>query len=586
MAFRRGLTCNEISVLLEDIPSDYEQLTDEESDDDFSSKDTIALDTDTIIELRDDTTVIIVGDTVEQATSDQDFQATSARYESENVPEELGEDASQGEKRKWRKKDEKIANIEFVPSAQHVHDISTPLDAFFLFFDSKLFDMIHYESNLLSVQKGKPASISTDELKVFLGINMVMGYNSRPSLADHWSSQKDLENLVIKAAMSRNRFQTLLSNIHLNDNSKINASNRDKLYKVRPLLDHLNCKFQQNRQPGEFLCIDESMILFKGRSSLKQYNPMKPIKRGYKLWCLSDDQGYVFKTKVYTGKDKSPSNNEHDKTIGLGGKVVMLMLNDLQKSNHKITFDNFFSSIPLMELLQTKRLLACATIRSNRKGFPPLVKDKEMKRGDCDYRATPGGITVYKWMDSKPVHFISNYHGMTPSTVQRKMNDGTKVTVTCPSVVSDYNRHMGGVDKHDMLRKLYGANRKSKKWWHRIFFGLVDMTIINAFVLYKEHCEAEISLFEFYREIALGLLTYAHRSGPGPSKRRRGLYSTPASVRLSNVIHLPDFTKNKNRCEVCSVNGIQARPLSKCSHCGVHLCCNATKNCFKVYHTE
>ncbi len=30
------------------------------------------------------------------------------------------------------------------------------------------------------------------------------------------------------------------------------------------------------------------MIKFQGRSSLKQYMPMKPIKRGTKVWVLGD----------------------------------------------------------------------------------------------------------------------------------------------------------------------------------------------------------------------------------------------------------------------------------------------------------
>ena len=43
------------------------------------------------------------------------------------------------------------------------------------------------------------------------------------------------------------------------------------------------------------LSIDEAMVIFKARSSLKQYKPLKPIKRGYKVWCLylKMDQGYT-----------------------------------------------------------------------------------------------------------------------------------------------------------------------------------------------------------------------------------------------------------------------------------------------------
>ena len=49
--------------------------------------------------------------------------------------------------------------------------------------------------------------------------------------------------------------------------------------------------------------IDEAMIHFKDRSTLKQYMPMKPIKRGLKVWTLADGTtGYITQFEVYTGK--------------------------------------------------------------------------------------------------------------------------------------------------------------------------------------------------------------------------------------------------------------------------------------------
>ena len=40
--------------------------------------------------------------------------------------------------------------------------------------------------------------------------------------------------------------------------------------------------------------IDEAMIAFKGRSSMKQYMPMKPTKRRFKVWVRADSEnGYV-----------------------------------------------------------------------------------------------------------------------------------------------------------------------------------------------------------------------------------------------------------------------------------------------------
>ena len=451
MSSKQGLSEKAIlDIILQDVPSDYEEETDEEDEDEPLVRDPIGDCQMDSIALEEGAAVIIIGEDIHHEETPPTPECSANNRDINSLSQHDG-------KRKWKKKAEAAVNTEFSSDAMTAFDIESPMDAFKLFFDDTLMDRLHFETNLKSVQKGKPAEISKDEIKVFLGINMMMGYNHRPRLYQYWETHKDLEMDLMKSSMSRNRFQSILSNLHVNDNSKMDSQNRDKLYKIRPLLDHLNEKFIQSRQLSENLSIDESMILFKGRSTLKQYNPMKPIKRGYKLWCLADDSGYIYKLDVYTGKNTS-STDGASKKMGLGASVVLSLLTDIKKKNHKVYFDNFFSSIPLMETLQCKGILACGTIRSNRKDFPTLAADKDLKRGDFDYRSTPGGITVYKWADSKPVYLISNYHGITPSTVQRKTKDGTKVTVTCPTIVSDYNKHMGGVDKHDMLRKSYGTD--------------------------------------------------------------------------------------------------------------------------------
>ena len=51
------------------------------------------------------------------------------------------------------------------------------------------------------------------------------------------------------------------------------------------------------------MSVDEAMILFKGRSTLKQYMSLKPVKRGINVWAMSDAlNGYVSEFEVYTGK--------------------------------------------------------------------------------------------------------------------------------------------------------------------------------------------------------------------------------------------------------------------------------------------
>ena len=56
---------------------------------------------------------------------------------------------------------------------------------------------------------------------------------------------------------------------------------RNHFEKIRQYL-HLN-----NRE-NKFVSIDEGMVKYKGRLGFKQYMPMKPVKRGIKIWVLAD----------------------------------------------------------------------------------------------------------------------------------------------------------------------------------------------------------------------------------------------------------------------------------------------------------
>ena len=55
----------------------------------------------------------------------------------------------------------------------------------------------------------------------------------------------------------------------------------------RSQLSRFRCTTALGKCVPSFLlecAIDEAMVKYKGRSSLKQYLPMKPIKRGFKVW--------------------------------------------------------------------------------------------------------------------------------------------------------------------------------------------------------------------------------------------------------------------------------------------------------------
>ena len=48
---------------------------------------------------------------------------------------------------------------------------------------------------------------------------------------------------------------------------------------------------------------------------------------------------------------------------------------------------------------------------------------------------------------------------------------------------------MGGVDRLSQVRKTYGFDRKSKRYWIRPFFHFFNYAINNAYLLYKDNCK-------------------------------------------------------------------------------------------------
>lgn len=64
-------------------------------------------------------------------------------------------------------------------------------------------------------------------------------------------------------------------------------------------------------------------------------------------------------------------------------------------------FDNYFTSLPLLEKLKLENTLACGRIRPNRKHMPLLAEYKSLeRRGMFDFKTSQLGITAYKWKDN------------------------------------------------------------------------------------------------------------------------------------------------------------------------------------------
>ncbi len=97
------------------------------------------------------------------------------------------------------------------------------------------------------------------------------------------------------------------------------------------------------------LCDDEQIVPFKGKSSLKQYNPKKLKKWCYKICVMCDSAGIVYNFFIYTGTISAASTFPD---IGASGNAVLQLAQIIPKNkNYLLYFDNWFCSIKLQVIL-------------------------------------------------------------------------------------------------------------------------------------------------------------------------------------------------------------------------------------------
>ena len=274
----------------------------------------------------------------------------------------------------------------------------------------------------------------------------------------------------------------------------------------------------------------------------------------------------------------------------------------VQKAEHpKIYTDNYYTSPLLYYKLYSRGINACGTARCDRKYFPQDIrvakKDALNMRGHYDFRAA-GPLLACVWIDKRVIYFLSTIHMAQvtpPATVARRRMDGSRVDVTCPPCLPDYQTYMRGVDRGDQLIQYYNVGRRSKKWWKRVYSYILEVCCLNAYVLDKHirTGRARRDYLAFRIELAEALVG---------SFRGRARIGRPRSVSHQYELRL-DATKRhwpvaaavKRDCEVCMKvrthhgwTRQQYRHESSimCSECNVCLCVTRDRDCFRNYHTN
>jgi len=489
------------------------------------------------------------------------------------------------------------------------------IDFFHLFITDEMINDICAHTNSYAVEHitegthssyaqpdGSWRDTTPDEINRLIALLIYFGLVKVSNSDKYWSIKSLYSGLWAKAIMPRTRFKGLMALLHVVDPAAENPG--DKLRKVQSFVNDFKSKCLSLYQPRQQVAIDERMVKSRHRSGIRQYIRDKPTKWGLKLWVLADScNGYTIDFNIYIGKAAAAAVSVN----GLGYDVVMLLMRPFLNQGYHLYIDNFYTSTVLVKDLFRQGVATTGTIKENSRGFPASLKNGSqwskagnVQRGSMRWERDPP-ILALQWFDNKVVSMLTTAENANDCVrVERKSKTGgvwRTVVVQQPQAIASYNQYMNAVDRSDQILATNNVLRKCKRWWKTLFFHLIDIAVVNSFILFREHQTqfpdvqqlqrtADYSLASFREELVRQICDFEeYEDPPMPSN------PTPPPPREFETVHLPVFSETLRRnCVVCyDRDTSELRVSTYCSapQCeGKFMHLTSKLNCFSEFHSR
>jgi hypothetical protein len=435
--------------------------------------------------------------------------------------------------------------------------------------------------------------LTLDELDVFLGVLILKGVSHKGTEKSFWSKSPLLTRGAASHVMSRNRFMDIKRALHCQDDAEDPDSDA-QLKKIGKLLNMFCDRAAEIYTPSENCSIDEMMLLFTGTSSFKFTKQAKPTRNGLKLFAVCESEmGYV----LHAVLDRRGKKGVHDHVMELAHAVSGYW--------RTIYMDNLFVSVRTLRALLAICTYGAGTTLADR-GLPKELEKKTVqleKAGDWVFVQGDSGLLGVAWRDSDVCVGLSTRHDGLAGVVKRRVKGVRgRQERACPDLFVDYNKYMGCVDLADLRRAWHTCRLRSYKWWHPVFWWIIDSAMINAFILRNQHVRRKMKASDFWLEVVSGLFehalnlpadadqaeiakyTHAGKKGPSFKLGRERLFGRHY-LAFRSVGDAPTIDR---RCKLCmhthkkGSTAYNRKTRAYCETCDVAL----HWECFKSYHED
>jgi hypothetical protein len=312
---------------------------------------------------------------------------------------------------------------------------------------------------------------------------------------------------------------------------------------------------------GTDVCIDEGIVPFKGVNPHRRKIPKPGGSTGFKVLILADSDIHYCYDFIVDVSNEAQTIQEH----------IAPLVNNLCKGQ-VMYCDRWFGTIDVVQWLKDLQIGYVGTFLENRN--PAKMCQLSPQAGQGAFKAcSKDGICIVRWNDTSQCCFIMTAVGINEVQYERKQKTGPragrKVPIPAPLAAKKFNYKMGGVDRFDQMKaKFYSCcgRFKTVKWYHKLWFGLVDLALVNSWLLFK-HTRENSKHFDFVHALAEQLIS-SHLLDKDESQEQKG-----HTTKLAHFRKDPSTgTRPQRACYGCSSTKKRVRTTFGCASCQRALC--------------
>jgi hypothetical protein len=422
--------------------------------------------------------------------------------------------------------------------------------------------------------------------------------------------------------MSRNRFETITSNIRFSHQPDEQADETSVQYRwmlVNDFIDAINRHRKNHVVPSEIICVDESISRWYGIGGswidvgIPHYVAIdrKP-ENGCEIQNMACGRGgFMLKLRLVTTavEEAIIRSQSGAKDVLHGSAVLFDLVEHFAGSNRIICADSYFASVQSAEGLAEMGLKFIGVVKNSTRKYPmkQLSTTVLANRGDrlsmvCKDANSNVTMMAAVWMDRERRYFISTTSTTLDGSVYnrsrwRQTEEGpqrVELEVPQPKFAEIYYSAASAIDRHNRCRQddlMLERKIRTHDWSFRVNLSLLGICAVDAWLLYSNGRGdyPHINQREFYERLAQELIDNSFdslrtRERPSDSENvspnlptEREAHLTPTKKKRKVDGRETCFLQ-QGRCKMCGSKTTQICSGCITNHDVVWLCASK-KNC-------